>query len=185
MSYMRLDRKKFQWPQGKSERLEFLGLPGADRRHAYRPLVHGDAVIAFARDVELAAAPPAGIAGLSQRGDGAAGTGCGIGPGTAWLASPCRSAEDAALRIVASSEAMPVSIALLVPDEIEPVTMERSTSAFSRLKPPAPQPARTSNAQGAAALRQDERKVPTGRLSKMCAMRDNRQILGQFTSEKL
>lgn len=62
---------------------------------------------------------------------------------------------------------------------------ERSTSAFSKLKPPAPQPASESSTQGAAALRQDERKVPTGRLSKWCAMRDNRQFLGQFTSEKL
>lgn len=182
---MRLDRKKFQWQRGKSERPEILCLPGTDRRHANRPLIHGDAVIAFARDVELAAAALGGIAGLGQRGDGAAGTGCGIGPGNSLIRRSCRSAEEAALRIVASSDAMPVSVALLAPVEIEPVTMERSTSAFSRLKPPVPQPARTSNAQGAAALRQDERKVPTGRLSKMCAMRDNRQILGQFTSEKL
>ena len=59
------------------------------------------------------------------------------------------------------------------------VTMERSTSAFSRLNPPTPQPARRSAAASNDALMQAERKTLAGRLSMGCAMRDNRQSPSQ------
>src|SRR4051794_26196812 len=94
--------------------------------------------------------------------------------GTAWPPSCSISADDTALPIVVWSESRSESAGLSEADVLL-VRIERSTSAFCRLKPPAPQAASGRATATIAAFVLAEAITPHCLLSKACAIRDNRQ----------
>src|SRR4051794_537688 len=94
--------------------------------------------------------------------------------GTACPPSCSMSAEDTALPIVVWSEFRSESAGAAEADVLL-VRIERSTSAFSRLKPPAPQAASGRLTTTIAAFALAEAITLHCLLSKACAIRDNRQ----------
>jgi hypothetical protein len=77
--------------------------------------------------------------------------------------------------MVAWSAVLSAPAAVAAPDTLE-VTRERSTSAFSRLKPPTPQPPSASVDARTTAFVQAEAKTDRGRLRKACRTGNNRQL---------
>src|SRR5438552_10601056 len=95
--------------------------------------------------------------------------------GTAWPPSTWMSAEETALPIVVWSESLSLLAGGAGKEGVLEVTIERSTCALSKLKPPAPQPARGSANVSSAALALAEAITLHCPLSKACAIRDNRR----------